>query len=416
MAANYSGRITDVTINYVDTGIYQSENVNGWHRTGIHMVQIQRYSYRNQSNSENSTIGGLAATSSSSLISVIQEEGTLWPLYYGVQAEPGGSGIYFNTQEGPWLTASGALQQCSEPQVHGHSNCGAASTIGAGTVDAIVTQQGQGVIDSGTTSSILGLGAWKPVPIAIGSGQYLTVEQYGGSTKYHQLGLLSSTPAVWLGNITPGAGNYALFGDGVNSTVVNAPGATALGYLRANNAEVVKWGQIASGLWGIWFDNTTNNFVWFGSGTSPSSSNFTLFGDGTNAALNAATGGTASLRVANVIVAEALAVSSTVGGIQIPLTGAGSLGFLWGAGTPSGTNFMLAGGSADTYVNADTALHFRIANGATDYIGVNSTGIGFYNATPVAKPTVSGSKSANAALGSLMTALANLGLVTDSTT
>lgn len=42
--------------------------------------------------------------------------------------------------------------------------------------------------------------------------------------------------------------------------------------------------------------------------------------------------------------------------------------------------------------------------------------IGFFGATPVARPTVTGSKGGNAALGSLLTALANLGLITDSTT
>ena len=46
----------------------------------------------------------------------------------------------------------------------------------------------------------------------------------------------------------------------------------------------------------------------------------------------------------------------------------------------------------------------------------NATGLGFFTSTPVAKPTVTGSKGANAALGSLMTALSGLGLVTDSTT
>ena len=34
---------------------------------------------------------------------------------------------------------------------------------------------------------------------------------------------------------------------------------------------------------------------------------------------------------------------------------------------------------------------------------------------PIAKPTVTGSRGANAALASLLTALANLGLITDST-
>lgn len=40
--------------------------------------------------------------------------------------------------------------------------------------------------------------------------------------------------------------------------------------------------------------------------------------------------------------------------------------------------------------------------------------LGFYSATAIAKPTVTGSRGANAALASLLTALANLGLVTDS--
>ncbi|MFD4572112.1 hypothetical protein ACFWNK_01725 [Streptomyces sp. NPDC058417] len=42
--------------------------------------------------------------------------------------------------------------------------------------------------------------------------------------------------------------------------------------------------------------------------------------------------------------------------------------------------------------------------------------LGFYGATAVAKPTVSGSRGGNAALGSLISALASLGLVTDGTT
>ncbi len=47
---------------------------------------------------------------------------------------------------------------------------------------------------------------------------------------------------------------------------------------------------------------------------------------------------------------------------------------------------------------------------------VNTTGIGAYGASPVAKPTVVGSRGANAALASLITALANIGWVTDLST
>lgn len=44
------------------------------------------------------------------------------------------------------------------------------------------------------------------------------------------------------------------------------------------------------------------------------------------------------------------------------------------------------------------------------------TTIGFYNTAPTGKPTVAGSRGANAALASLLTNLALLGLVTDSST
>jgi hypothetical protein len=48
--------------------------------------------------------------------------------------------------------------------------------------------------------------------------------------------------------------------------------------------------------------------------------------------------------------------------------------------------------------------------------GHRGTKVGFYNTTPVTKPTVTGSRGGNAALASLLTALASEGLITDSTT
>jgi Na+/glutamate symporter len=48
--------------------------------------------------------------------------------------------------------------------------------------------------------------------------------------------------------------------------------------------------------------------------------------------------------------------------------------------------------------------------------GLSVTGnIGFYGTAAQAKPTVTGSRGANAALTSLCTALATLGLITNST-
>lgn len=45
-----------------------------------------------------------------------------------------------------------------------------------------------------------------------------------------------------------------------------------------------------------------------------------------------------------------------------------------------------------------------------------STKLGFYNSAAITKPAVTGSRAGNAALASLLTQLANLGLITDSTT
>ncbi len=68
--------------------------------------------------------------------------------------------------------------------------------------------------------------------------------------------------------------------------------------------------------------------------------------------------------------------------------------------------------------------HLTIANGANFTFSTGSTGtkigtgatqkIGFWNATPVVQQTVTGSRGGNAALASLLTALATAGLVVDS--
>lgn len=73
-------------------------------------------------------------------------------------------------------------------------------------------------------------------------------------------------------------------------------------------------------------------------------------------------------------------------------------------------------GASSTVFGAENGWGFCLQYGGTNRIKVNSTGMGFFAATPVAKPTVTGAKGGNAALTSLCTALANLGLITNSTT
>ena len=69
-----------------------------------------------------------------------------------------------------------------------------------------------------------------------------------------------------------------------------------------------------------------------------------------------------------------------------------------------GGDLVLSAGSASTdgVVNITSDL---------DHDGTN---LGFYGTAPVAKPTVTGSRGGNAALASLLTALASQGLITDS--
>jgi hypothetical protein len=88
-------------------------------------------------------------------------------------------------------------------------------------------------------------------------------------------------------------------------------------------------------------------------------------------------------------------------------------------GQAAGAGLLLGGGSL---------LYIASLNAAGDYVGtrctidtsgnVNATGgVGVFGHTaPVSRPTVSGAKGSNAALASLLTALAAYGLVTDSTT
>ena len=63
-----------------------------------------------------------------------------------------------------------------------------------------------------------------------------------------------------------------------------------------------------------------------------------------------------------------------------------------------------------------TARKAGVAGYATGFEFDPDTGVAFNGATPIAAPDVTGSRGGNAALASVLTALANLGLITDSST
>lgn len=91
--------------------------------------------------------------------------------------------------------------------------------------------------------------------------------------------------------------------------------------------------------------------------------------------------------------------SAEAGGIIV--SSANQFYFVDKAGTP--TLVMVYGATVAASL-ADLRMSLKV-----------SGNVGFYGTTPAAKPTVSGAKGSNAALGSLLTALSSLGLITDST-
>jgi len=69
----------------------------------------------------------------------------------------------------------------------------------------------------------------------------------------------------------------------------------------------------------------------------------------------------------------------------------------------------------DLYTSGTSTTVVRSVGAGVQICSQNTQKLAFYGTTPIAQPTVTGSKGGNAALTSLMTALANLGLVINST-
>jgi len=91
----------------------------------------------------------------------------------------------------------------------------------------------------------------------------------------------------------------------------------------------------------------------------------------------------------------------------------GNVDWFVSAGANNVLTGTIAGDTGLAQITASTSLHL---GGTASVIKVGQDNrLGFNNATAIAKPTVTGAKGSNAALGSLLTALASYGLITDST-
>ncbi len=103
-----------------------------------------------------------------------------------------------------------------------------------------------------------------------------------------------------------------------------------------------------------------------------------------------------------------LTISSTTSGMTIQTITAGTLNL-----NSAGTGLVSISGNGGVSVTAPANIGITATGGGA----IQLTGtMGFFGNTGTAKPTVTGSKVANAALTSLMAALSGFGLVTDSTT
>lgn len=83
-------------------------------------------------------------------------------------------------------------------------------------------------------------------------------------------------------------------------------------------------------------------------------------------------------------------------------------------GANTSTNLLHRGTGPLQIKSEDVGGGISLLTSAATRITMNDTGLGFFGATAAAKPTVTGAKGGNAALGSLLTALSTLGLITDS--
>jgi hypothetical protein len=63
----------------------------------------------------------------------------------------------------------------------------------------------------------------------------------------------------------------------------------------------------------------------------------------------------------------------------------------------------------------NTAIRTWTFQDASGYVLCSAGNVGFYGTVPIAKQTITGAKGGNAALASLLTALATYGLITDTT-
>jgi hypothetical protein len=86
-----------------------------------------------------------------------------------------------------------------------------------------------------------------------------------------------------------------------------------------------------------------------------------------------------------------------------------------GLSITAGAASTMTGGATSWTLDAPAIINIGTITATSVKIGRSGQSIGFFATTPIAKPTVTGSRSTGAALLSLLAALSNLGLISDAT-
>jgi hypothetical protein len=219
----------------------------------------------------------------------------------------------------------------------------------------------------------------------------LAVSATGYAAQTVTVEVLSESTETGTSLVSPTLTNPTLSG-----TVTGAP-AWASSQAFAQGASVAGTGLLANAI-----NLSTSNLLLGGTGQR-------ITGDFSNA--------TASNRV---LLQSATTNGSTIVGAVPNGTNTGSQLLLYNAADPNNAGrarFFVSGTGAGINAQASGAGSIPTALAFSGFASYTFDGtIGFNGAAAVAKPTVTGSRGGNAALASLLTALASYGLITDSTT
>ena len=279
-----------------------------------------------------------------------------------------------------------------------------AASVAAGTFPSgAFTFQGavSGVTTLGTSGLITASGG-----LTVASGQTLTVT---GAT-ITGLTAASVGAGTFAGAIVAGAGLTITSGQTLTVTSATITGLTAAS---------VAAGTFPSG--GFVFQGALSGITTIAVGTTPAAAGVVRLPNNANVSFrNAADGADVVGLYVDTNNYIHVGASATRVYVSTNLYFDGITGYIFHAGGGSVAAPEIAlGNSTDTGVHAPDATSLSLVAGGDNVLNISGSGalgaLGFYETAPQAKPTITGSRGSNAALASLLTALATLGLVTDST-